>query len=139
MRNFGALAKKLAPDGKNVTLVGLTSHRPDRSREVALTRSREELRDLAVRIDALGAEASTAMPGHEPVEVKGSLHYADKIGGSDGTIKLEEQDGSVHEILVPEGLMTDIVRPLWDSVVTVTGLRHGQRIELKEIVAEEDQ
>ena len=69
----------------------------------------------------------------EYVEVRGVLHYADEIGSRDGTIKLEDQDGSVHEILVPEGMMGDIVRPLWDDTVVVTGTRRGNRIRLEGI------
>ena len=69
----------------------------------------------------------------EYVEVCGVLHYADEIGSRDGTIKLEDQDGSVHEILVPEGMMGDIVRPLWDDTVVVTGARRGNRIRLEGI------
>ena len=48
------------------------------------------------------------------------------------------EDGSVHEILVPEGLMTDIVRPLWDDVVIVTGVHRSKGIELEEIVSAKD-
>ena len=132
LRNFAELAKKLAPDGKSVSLVGLTSYRPGQSgRSVALTKPRSELGDIV-------SPESPAEPPNLKVNVTGILHYADAIGARKGTIKLEDEDGAVHVISVPEGMMADIVRPLWDDVVRVTGVRRGGRIELDEIVRAED-
>jgi len=42
--------------------------------------------------------------------------------------------GTIYEILVPEGMMADIVRPLWDDEVIVTGIRRRKRIKLEDIV-----
>lgn len=135
--NFVALAKKLAPDGENVSLVGLTSRRPGRPiREVAMTRPRQELRNIVSRTHRT-SEISTTAPT-QSVNVKGVLHYADVIGGRRGTIKLEDESGTVHEILVPEGMMSDIVRPLWDDLVVVTGFRRGKQIQLEEIACVEE-
>jgi hypothetical protein len=36
-------------------------------------------------------------------------------------------------IIVPEGMMNDIVRPLWDDTVIVTGTRLKNKIHLKDI------
>ena len=130
--NFTELAKKLAPDGENVSFVGLTSYLPGRSgRRVALTRPRNELGDIV-------SPESPAEPPNLKVNVTGVIHYADAIGARQGTIKLEDEDGVLHEISVPEERMTAIVRPLWDKVVRVTGVRRGKRIELNEIVRAED-
>ena len=130
LRNFSALAKRVAPDGKRVNMVGLTSYRPGQVRTVALTRRREELKNLAF----VSSEATSPEFEDEHVEVRGVLHYADEIGRKDGgTIKLEDQAGRIHEILVPEGMMGDIVRPLWDDTVVVTGTRKGKRIRLEGI------
>ena len=131
LRNFAELAKKLAPDGKSVSLVGLTSYlRGQSGRRVALTRPRYELGDIV-------SSEGPADPPNQEVTVTGGLRYADAIGSGQGTIKLEGEDGSEHEISVPEGMMADIVRPLWDDVVRVTGVRRGGRIELKEFVRAE--
>ena len=135
--NFSALARKLAPDGKNVSLVGLTSNRLGRSRAVALTATREELKQLTPPMLQQDMEAVIDPPS-EPVTVKGVLHYASVIGGGAGTIMLEEPSGPTHEIAVPVGMMTDIVRPLWDYVVLVTGFRKGDRIVLEDIARAED-
>lgn len=128
-RNFSALARRVAPDGKRVNMVGLTSHRSGQVRTVALTRRREELTNIS-----LGSIKTTSPEfEYERVEVRGLLHYADEIGRNDGTIRLEDQGGRVHEIVVPEGMMGDIVRPLWDDAVVVTGTRRGKRIRLEGI------
>ena len=129
LRNFSALAKRIAPDGEEVYLVGLTSRRPGKVRRVALTRRRGELTKLV----SVARESTSQAIEDEYVEVRGVLHYADEIGRSDGTIKLEDEDGLVHEILVPEGMMGDIVRPLWDDTVVVAGTRRGNRIRLEGI------
>ena len=137
--NFTALAKQLAPDGDNVSLVGLTAHHPGRSyRRVALTMPRQELGDLGSHVEMPTTPESPVDVPRLPARVKGVLHYADVIGGSHGTIKLEDEKGSVHEVIVPEGMMSDIVRPLWDDVVLVTGVRRGKRLELEEIVRAEN-
>ncbi len=38
-------------------------------------------------------------------------------------IKLLDEEGRHHTIIVPPGMMDDIVRPLWDYRVMVTGPR----------------
>ena len=128
--NFNALAKKIAPDGERVSLVGLTAYRPGRTRRVAFTRRRKELPDF---VRSAGPQPSSVDASDRRVTVRGVLHYANVIGRED-TINLEDQNGSVYEILVPKGMMTDIVRPLWDDEVIVTGLGRRKRIELEDIV-----
>ena len=99
-------------------------------RRVALTKSRSDLGGIVSRV-------GPAEPPKLKVHVTGILRYADAIGRQ-GTIKLEDEDGSAHVISVPEGMMADIVRPLWGDVVRVTGVRRRGRIELGEIVRAED-
>lgn len=100
-------------------------------RSVALTKSRDELGDIV-------SPEGPADPPNLKVTVTGTLRYADAIGARQGTIKLEDEDGAVYVISVPEGMMADIVRPLWDDVVRVTGVRRRGRIELDEIARAED-
>jgi hypothetical protein len=132
LRNFSALARKLAPDGENVSLVGLTSLHRGRARRVALVKPRRARTKLTTPTISVRDETSG------PVQVRGTLHYADDTKGGPGTIKLEQPDGAVHEIAVPEGMMTDIVRPLWDYEVVVTGVKRGKLIELQEIERADD-
>lgn len=128
--NFNALAKTIAPDGERVSMVGLTAYRPGRTRRVAFTRRRKELPNF---IPPAVPQQSSVDASDRRVRVRGVLHYANVIGRKN-TIKLVDQNGSIDEILVPEGMMTDIVRPLWDDEVIVTGLRRRRRIELEDIV-----
>ncbi len=53
-------------------------------------------------------------------------------------IGIVEPPGSeAHNIEVPEGMMNDIVRPLWASQVRVNGIRTGSRIILDDIWLDE--
>ena len=126
-RNLLALAKKIAPDGDNVSIVGFTVRRGVKERRLSLTRTKPELNELT-------RPRVTPAPS-ERVEVTGLLKFADDTGKGEGTIKLVESDGTTHKIRVPEGMMTDIVRPLWDDEVVVRGERSGGVIELDEIDA----
>jgi hypothetical protein len=38
-----------------------------------------------------------------------------------------------HRIIVPEGMLSDIVRPLWEEKVSVTGIQTGTNIHLLDI------
>ena len=49
-------------------------------------------------------------------------------------IKLVDEAGVRHSIIVPPGMMDDIVRPLWDHRVTVTGSQSRGTILLTDIV-----
>jgi hypothetical protein len=61
----------------------------------------------------------------------GYLRAADKIGTN--TIRLETDDKTVYTVKVPEGMMNDIVRPLWDQRVKVTGRIKGTSVEMEGI------
>ncbi len=126
-RNFVGLAKKLAPDGSEIRLVGITLVRGREHRQVQLT-----------RVAATFAEFQPPSAGGIPVTVKGTLKYADdtkKKGG--GEIRLLSSGGKAHQIVVPEGMMNDIVKPLWGSLVVVQGVQVGSAIRLNDIQAAE--
>ncbi len=124
-RNFVALAKRMAPDGKNVAMVGFTTRRNGQERRVSLIHTRADLESLRL------PEPSVAEV--KAVEVRGFLKFADDTRAGDGRIKLVEASGKTHQIVVPEGMMTDIVRPLWDDEVVVRGELRGSEIRLDEI------
>jgi hypothetical protein len=67
------------------------------------------------------------------LKVHGKLKFADSTGGAVGTIKLVENSGEEHVVNVPEGMMSDIVRPLWGSYVSVIGTRTESGILLEDI------
>ncbi|MBF0556209.1 MAG: hypothetical protein HQK96_16945 [Nitrospirae bacterium] len=121
-RNFMGLSKRMEPDGENISLVGFTVIRNGIEKMVAL----KKMTDFVMDID----EESVA-PKQEITTVIGQLLYANSIKGEE--IKVKEENGSVHTIVVPEGMMSDIVRPLWDNTVIVKGYYSNKVIMLEEI------
>ena len=69
----------------------------------------------------------------KPVEIRGTLRYADATRSDGDRIKIIDDGGRSHTVEVPEGMMRDIVRPMWDSVVTISGLLKGNVIQLQDI------
>lgn len=124
-RNFVGLARKLSPDGDDVNVVGFTTLRNGHERKVALTRSRGQDHSVEHMV-------TTEQPT-ELVTVQGSLRFADSTKGQTGRIRLVEERGKTHDIIVPEGMMSDIVKPLWDDDVVVKGVRIGKSINLEDI------
>lgn len=131
-RNFVNLARKFAPDGKNIRLVGLTSATPSRKRKLLLTIPKEESdKYRRPKLKLIPTKA-------ESVTIRGSLRYADHMKEEAGEIRLIDRQGDFHRINVPSGLMTDIVRPLWEFEVVVEGERREGIIYLESIDKVED-
>lgn len=129
-RNFVGLARRLAPDGDGVNFVGFTRFKNGEEQRVALTRLRDDISTVK--------QPDTSQQTEELVTVRGSLKYADAMGSQQGVIKLKETDGETYDIAVPEGMMSDIVRPLWGYQVIVKGYRMGKSIRLEDIVPTEE-
>lgn len=119
LRNFIELAKKIAPDGDRVSLVGFTSVRNGKERFVEMTTPASEL-----PIPHVGESEPVEL---EPVEVVGTLLFADATSHESNEIRIVDGQGKSHVVDVPEGMMNDIVRPMWDSEVRIKGARkrHG--------------
>ncbi len=124
--NFVGLVKKIAPDGKEIHQVGFTTIRNGVERFVQVTKNSSQIPLL------LSKEPSSSQA--ENVELRGRLRHADAIHkqGSN-TIGIIDQEQTIHSIEVPEGMMNDIVRPMWDLEVVIAGLRTGNRIVLQDI------
>ena len=126
--NFLGLAKTLAPDGKRI-------------RQVGFAVGEEASRTLSVTTPASSFPVPDTGEGKRHgvsvEEVSGTLRYADAgVGTSNrNRIRLINNNGPTHELNVPEGMMDDIVRPLWNSFVTVKGSRSGRQkiLRLQEI------
>jgi len=124
--NFLQLGKRLAPDGDNVKMVGFTSMRGGTERFVEVSRPRREILIPKTR-------PPEELP-EERVEVRGTLRFADATQRDSGQIKIVDEEGQVTaQIEVPEGMMGDIVKPLWDSRVVVLGRRVGRVIIMDDI------
>jgi hypothetical protein len=131
LTNFRALAKAIAPDGKEVDAVGFTLVRDGREKSITLKRIRHPQTPP-------GPPTETASSDNIRVVVTGSLKFADALE-EHNIIKLVDAQGNKHSIVVPPGMMDDIVHPLWNYRVTVTGTRgrYG-RITLTDISKDQD-
>ena len=127
-RNFIGLAKKFAPDGDRISGVGLSLLNDGYRRNVSVN----------VPARALPAPAvENTGPGGESFDVSGVLRYADAGARQQGRnqIKIVNESEPSFDLVVPVGLMDDIVRPLWNAHVTaiVTRRRRSKVLVLQEI------
>lgn len=132
LRSFLGLAKKIAPDGDRVQQIGFTVERGDGERRVSMTTPATELPPPSVVETAIEDER----PG-KPVEVRGMLRFADATGQDTNKIKIVTDTGRRRSVTVPDGMMNDIVRPMWDSKVVIKGLQKRGAIVLQDIDLDE--
>jgi len=126
-RNFVSLAKQIAPDGKDISLVGLTAAREGGEKRVEITRQKKELLPLVIE-----ERPKTKKTAVEHKEITGTLRFADGTRGESGKIRLVDDAGEIQSIVVPQGL-SDVVRSLWDYKVTVRARVKGKRLVLADI------
>jgi hypothetical protein len=119
-RNFVALAERLAPDGDRVKVVGFTVSRQGQTRQVALVKR---------HVDERVRKKSTK----ELVTVTGELLFANSTRLKRKRIKIIDVNGNEHTLIVPDGMMADIVKPLWEDTVVATGIKKGTLIRLSHI------
>ena len=122
-RNALALAKKIAPDGTSIKQVGFTASGIEGLRKVGFTRPKKDVQP--------SAEVHTRVR-ESIVEIRGTLLFADARRTSN-EIRIVAEDNAQHKVEVAPELMDDIVRPLWNSVVLVRGVRRGSTVTLTEI------
>ncbi len=121
-RNFLGLAKRMAPDGERIKKIDFATRLAGEPRAAVLERPAKEMPTF---------RASKETTASEPMEIQGQLLYADAL--KTNKIKLVDDNGKTHDIIVPKGMMNDIVRPLWDSYVRVKGTPKGKALSLDEI------
>lgn len=129
-RNFVSLAKTIEPDGRKVELVGFTTMRAGRPHEVALTRTTPDTPMLRPRDVAVVGK--TKPDDEDLVEVTGTLRFANSLKKTD-EIQIVSDGNVRHPVVVPPGMMSDIVKPLWDTEVIISGFRKGKKIHLMQI------
>ena len=135
--NFVDLARKIAPDGEEITLVGLTSVRKGKEeKSVSFSRLREEIPESPPYDEGeLTTELSASLE-----TVTGILRYADSLKNKN-EVRLEVEDGRAWKIIVAEGEMGTVVGQNWGRLVTVRGYRvlaKRKTLQLEEIVQSED-
>ena len=127
-RNFLGLAKKLAPDGDRISGVGFTSLSDGDVRSVSVNVPARALPTPLV--EGLGQ-------GGESFHLSGVLRYADAGARQQGRnqIKIVSEGEVPVDLVVPEGLLDDVVRPLWNTHVTAraTRRRRSRVLVLQEI------
>ena len=122
LRNFFELAKKIAPDGERIRTVAFTVHRGKGERYMEITKPAYEFPSPPISDELV------------PVELQGLLRYANSSTSSDSsTIKIIDRQGKAHTVKVEKGMMDEIVRPLWGSLVEIRGVRQGRNITLEDI------
>ena len=124
-QNALALTKQIAPDGANIKQVGFAASGIDGPRTIGFTRTKKDVRRSVT--DRTPKEKRV-------VKIHGTLLFADARGTSN-EIRIIAEDGE-HKVKVVPEMMDDIVRPLWNSVVSVRGVRRGKAVTLTEIDAE---
>ncbi|HEY9405797.1 MAG TPA: hypothetical protein VIQ24_24315 [Pyrinomonadaceae bacterium] len=136
--NFVGIARQIAPDGEDVRQVGFTVINGNKEKRVALRRVQEEIAPARqvrpVEFDPV------LINNQERTSVKGQLLFADHRSDQ-GIIELIDYENprTKYRIVVPEGMMTDIVRPLWEFTVVVTGVRVPNGILLETITQADEQ
>lgn len=125
--NFVQLAKRLAPDGENVKLVGFTSMRQGKERFVEVVRPKSD-----IGLPEVEVQIQNILP--DKITIKGALLFADATHQGNEVIKLVDQaTDKSYLVMVPEGMMDDIVKPLWRSTVVIKGTQKGRYIMLEDI------
>jgi hypothetical protein len=132
--NFVGLAKNIAPDGKTVSLVGFTTQEIIQERQVKLSVTRQDIGKQIKEKSLEKARKDESQETGDQVVIQGTLKAADSMRNSHH-IKLQGDDGKPYTIIVPKGLMNDVVRPHFGNHVEVTGLSYGTgRIILSDIL-----
>jgi len=103
--NFVGLAKRLAPDGEKITMVGFTAIRGKEQKQVAISRPPSVVWHPTSK-DSVAEE-----------KIVGLFKAADELFKREHVIGVEDANGKAHQIAVPKGMLHDIVRPLWGERV----------------------
>jgi len=115
--NFVGLAKQIAPDGKDIKTVGFTIVRGGQDKPIAIRKTRQEIKRKFSIPQGTQDEEDV-----QRVSLEGILTFANTpVTTKFGTVKLREEGGKKEtKILVPVGLMKDVVQPYYDERVSVT-------------------
>jgi hypothetical protein len=130
-RNFVNLARTIEPDGRKVDVVGFTTVRSGTPKNVQLTHTSPGVLGV-LQNNALAGLPTKEKPDEEIVHVSGTLKMADSRKKTD-EIQIISTGSVRHTVVVPPGMMSDIVKPLWDTEVAVIGVQKGQKIHLMQI------
>jgi hypothetical protein len=129
-RNFVSLARNIEPDGRKVDVVGFTAVRSGTPKQVQLTHTEQDTPALLPK--DVKSPLARQKSDEETVQVSGTLKMADSRKKTD-EIQIISRGNMRHTVVVPPGMMSDIVKPLWDTEVLVTGVQKGRKIHLMQV------
>jgi hypothetical protein len=135
--NFVGLARSIQPDGQKVNMVGFTTVRRGKTKKIAMRKSSSNQLNLGPQ-SIVPYQGDKWFGDAEVVHLRGELLVANatkKSGNQSGEIQIVTSDKKKVKVIVPPGMMSDIVKPLWESEVEMTGTRKGNKIQLMQIVA----
>jgi hypothetical protein len=121
--NTLGLIKKLSPDNKEVSLVGLTTSKKGIDNTVAFIRPTDEIKIAPILYKINVSEM-------EDVVISGKLTYAD---AAKSDIRLRTAQGELYTVFVPKGILADIVKPYWEQDVTIRGRREENKIFFEDL------
>ncbi len=136
LQNLVGLAKELAPDGNTITAVGIEATIEGQRKSILLDSTRDDLNEMALPLDEESV-ADEYRITDERDTVVGLLQYAD---ATKNQVKLFDDAGKWWQIVVPEGLVEDVVKPYFGDRVQVEGrhmvkTRKARRLYLHDIRA----
>lgn len=111
-RNYVALIRRIAPDGKDISAVRFIALKEKARQEVILTKPRMEYK--LTEYEMAPKEETKVLT------ITGILDFADATKKTP-RIKIIDKNNIHHIVSVPTGMMDDIVRPMWGAEVTIKG------------------
>ena len=136
LENLVGLAKELAPDGKTITAVGIEAMIEGQRKSMLFDSTRDDLNEMILPLDEETGSDEFRITDDKDTVV-GVLQYAD---ATKDEVKLLTDEGKWWQIVVPEGLAEDVVKPYFGDLVQVEGRhmiksRKAKRLYLHDIRA----
>jgi hypothetical protein len=142
LRNFLALAQKIAPDGEVVRSIGFTAGQIEGERRVALRVPSHKIvtppQAYVQSNERKRLFVASLVTDSVEVVITGRLLKADAKELENGQIEVRTPDGHIEVINVPRGMMRDVVRPHFEEDVIVYCTQMGSTINLERIRAAEE-
>ena len=122
-RKFYSDSREIAPDGDGIRSLGFTTTQDtDRNRTIIFSTSKKELQDLDIE--------DSSVPSEDIVEIQGLFLEANATKQKVGSIQVVESPKKRHTIEVPHESMSEIVRELFGTQVTVSAKRVKEKFVL---------
>ena len=134
--NLVGIAKELAPDQLAINAVGIEANIEGQRKSIVLDTTREDLNAMVLPLEEESATDEYRISDDRDVVV-GVLQKAD---ATKNLVRLLTDEGKWWQIVVPEGLADDVVKPYFGDRVRVEGRhmikkRKAQRLYLHDIRA----